>query len=1344
MAYVGDNGKRVAPKHRSRPARKPKPTPVKPPAGDIASSGGDYGTRKAKEYAATRASRRAVRQTYAEQPTARRQQISSASRNRPGPAAAAIRHEHRSRISSNQRSAGLTTPGSLVPGIGQVQQQRRSEHIARVIEHLHSVRPISTTGDTKSNLELATAQVHQASPGYAKDILAAAEAGNKYRAERRTVETGPAAALSPTGIVQGAVDLVSKANPALAAIKLDKILSGVTSSGQAKPGWKNLPENLVKEAIDLPAQAVPSTYHGLIEPAIQGDFKTVGKNAVQQYVDIAKHPVRQIQEHPLSTGLAVYGPAKGVSNILGTAAKRAGAVPTLRPNAVFPNTAMTQVRPTARGIVGATYQTIKDKPVRRGDKPLPLMTPDAVRRTAHNDRGADEEARRIDRELAAHEANTAIGKKPTAAHILASQNIVNNIGELRAYRGRIEARRDANVAQLKDKQERAKLSKRDVVSKKRFIAAQNLTLQSIDDFMKSKGDNKQPMEHLPNHADFPPKIREEIESYKAISSHMQGRLGELYGQSSRLEMRRLTPYALQHMDAKFVKSGFFDNKQNKIISKDEAATLRKDLTGDEYEARVSGVSNVFATKDNRLLKPDEIRQHMRHGEDNPEKIWGVNDEHLNQMRDQLSQMGPFHPLRDDLEARIASSIVELQDIKRASGKEVNHQIPDHELTIIKKVADNQDNLDRIGSTLENLRNREATTEGAGAQGAVLRERIQTLEREQKSFKTAQRQALGKWRRDRTIDPALGATRTNAPTEPAYIGQAPNRRAASSYFVNTAKPQAITPSGFTGKSVQEGLGNLGPGVPREDYVRAQGLVTAAERFQKMIRDVAVRRDPQILEDASGEITKEADFPQVLTLKSKRAAQAMADDLNEKYPDHKVTPVKIALDANQQKRFLDEANSDEHMGELVQSAIQDALEGKGNNGTWALMPKDYVDEAAKYLNVNKPIARMFGSQFRRTVLGLSLPWMVGNIGEASLRSALERSGPRSYYTGKMVLKHLKETDPDTWKELQIRAAGGGHYGIQRSSGIYTSTEHLDAASRPVRALADAIVALKNNKVTGPPARGAGRVWDAWTDLVFNKVNSRIESQFQTAMMGKAIREQLMSDKLFKLSKKAMSEAVDGKLDVRTVDMLGREVDRMYGQYSKFNPTIRKMVAHETPFIAWYLNAVRFIYKTLPRDHPVVTSVIAGAYEATEEWRKDQALGLFLEGHLPYFLQGSVPNKGGHLRIRYTPFSVMDDPLGSTASLVFPQFKTIILNLMGKDWKGDDLKGYDSNQLIGAVEAVKSLSEGLIPGLSHISRYSQTREGESDLDRFRRGVGDPFLNTKTATQAKSSGTTKSPVQD
>src|SRR5436190_960870 len=118
MAYVGDNGKRVAPTRRSRPARKPPAPPprhVEPPHGDIACSGGDYGTRQAKGYTAKAAFRESVRKAYKAQPLPQRKAVSHAAASRPGPAAQAISHEHKSRIARNKEFA-RTAP--LLPGSG--------------------------------------------------------------------------------------------------------------------------------------------------------------------------------------------------------------------------------------------------------------------------------------------------------------------------------------------------------------------------------------------------------------------------------------------------------------------------------------------------------------------------------------------------------------------------------------------------------------------------------------------------------------------------------------------------------------------------------------------------------------------------------------------------------------------------------------------------------------------------------------------------------------------------------------------------------------------------------------------------------------------------------------------------------------------------------------------------------------------------------------------------------------------------------------------------------------------------------------------------------------------------
>jgi hypothetical protein len=80
-------------------------------------------------------------------------------------------------------------------------------------------------------------------------------------------------------------------------------------------------------------------------------------------------------------------------------------------------------------------------------------------------------------------------------------------------------------------------------------------------------------------------------------------------------MRGLLPYAIENMGARHVKNGFFDTETNKIIGKEEVKSLRKELTGDEFDQRVQRVSNVFKDPENNVVKPEAIRRHMAlHGD----------------------------------------------------------------------------------------------------------------------------------------------------------------------------------------------------------------------------------------------------------------------------------------------------------------------------------------------------------------------------------------------------------------------------------------------------------------------------------------------------------------------------------------------------------------------------------------------------------------------------------------------------------------------------------------------------------------------------------------------------------
>jgi hypothetical protein len=86
--------------------------------------------------------------------------------------------------------------------------------------------------------------------------------------------------------------------------------------------------------------------------------------------------------------------------------------------------------------------------------------------------------------------------------------------------------------------------------------------------------------------------------------------------------------------------------------------------------------------------------------------------------------------------------------------------------------------------------------------------------------------------------------------------------------------------------------------------------------------------------------------------------------------------------------------------------------------------------------------------------------------------------------------------------------------------------------------------------------------------------------------------MSDKVIKVSAKAAEDAAKGLKNTDAQVELGRQVDRMYGSYQKFGPGLRNAISTYTPFVSWTINAVNFLYRVLPADHPVLTSLVASA--------------------------------------------------------------------------------------------------------------------------------------------------------
>lgn len=558
---------------------------------------------------------------------------------------------------------------------------------------------------------------------------------------------------------------------------------------------------------------------------------------------------------------------------------------------------------------------------------------------------------------------------------------------------------------------------------------------------------------------------------------------------------------------------------------------------------------------------------------------------------------------------------------------------------------------------------------------------------------------------------------------AFLTQAPSSRGARNYFVAQTQAPSIGGRRRSGEAVRQGIFDADPVTMEESAVRAQGLIDAAEGWKRMVDEASYREGDKI-----------ANFENYAD--AMEAARGLQADGVGTFRPVKLTPFQAKKE--QLDFYLSQTEEGAEINLVDGLADATAKNPTDKTGPWVLMPDGYaarVNDHMKHIgrgNAIDPAGQAFGNLFRPVVLATSPKWLVGNVVEAGLRSTVAHAGPRSYFTMRKILKQLEKENPEYAALITEEMLGGGHYAMSDRVAVKVTGERFPAESKSQKA----VVALEAVG-KAPGIRLIPQAWHHYTNFVMNTVNRSIERQFQTAMAGKRVRETLITDRLNKLSNEAIQQAADGLLDMNTVVALGKEVDRMYGRYSKFSPSERYWISTYTPFVRWALNAVRFVFDVMPRDHPVLTAMLASSYAASEDWRKSEKLSFFVEDALPGFLQGSIPGKeGSHLRIaRYTPFGAFADGgsiMSTFGNQFIPQFMGVIEATQGRDWTGAKL---DDDSIMGRLEAATlQLFGATIPFFSLVE--SVKKSDETTIPKRLRARLDPFKFTPAGGKQKNAG--------
>lgn len=218
--------------------------------------------------------------------------------------------------------------------------------------------------------------------------------------------------------------------------------------------------NLVRDAIEIPAEAIPSLYQ-TFKPLAHGDVGQVASNLAAPFIETAKHPAKSFTEHPLGTlllasgvegGLARGAGRVGRSRVAPKAVQRAASLD--RGTARLPGTSLVEKRQYSPDVLVKAGQVARDRRKTKQARQLRLQAaadrkiardpavPQAQREVAHQrslearqkaakvDPGiitservlkrranenvaANEGLRRLDRGAAAQATREALGRKPS-------------------------------------------------------------------------------------------------------------------------------------------------------------------------------------------------------------------------------------------------------------------------------------------------------------------------------------------------------------------------------------------------------------------------------------------------------------------------------------------------------------------------------------------------------------------------------------------------------------------------------------------------------------------------------------------------------------------------------------------------------------------------------------------------------------------------------------------------------------------------------------------------------------------------------------------------------------------
>lgn len=383
------------------------------------------------------------------------------------------------------------------------------------------------------------------------------------------------------------------------------------------------------------------------------------------------------------------------------------------------------------------------------------------------------------------------------------------------------------------------------------------------------------------------------------------------------------------------------------------------------------------------------------------------------------------------------------------------------------------------------------------------------------------------------------------------------------------------------------------------------------------------------------------------------------------------------------------------------------------------------------------------FKRTVLPFSPSFYIGNGLDNLIRTTLAGVNPAHFALGVKAAHALSA-------EQRAELLAGAHYASVDAIAPHRSVDAVvtgyDPLSKGVRSFAE----WSHRHGWQQAAVKAGpRLFSAFSHYLLTTNALLAEKLPQYGVLGKTVMKDIRSTqgswaKAITHLDEAVQDFAKGAENPDRMIQLQKDLERVYGNYTRMSPGARKVWSTITPFWLWTRAAYKFVYLTMPANHSIATGFLAATANATRAEREQYGLDKEGKEPVPGYYQGIPLPDGGVLPLaNYNSFDYASDPYEAVSSLSVPQIKSVVEALGGKTWKGDEVKG--ANRAKAALWAAASsfvplmndLTEEGEEGSRHLAPHlSLPHPVSAEKVQKARGPWETISIPKSDTESESGG--------